>query len=90
MIERETDESGRPLPSSVDLDGDPAYVHVCERQTEPEGSMVALVLLQNMGRCSMDEVHYTRVCHNLDSSEARKLAAALLNAADALDGIEAE
>lgn len=87
--EIELDENGIPIPVSVDLDGDPAWVHVGERgeMCPTQGSMVALTVAMTTGTCDMGETHGIVVTQNLEASEARKLAAALLNAADKLDAL---
>lgn len=87
VTEHETDENGVPTPVSRDLDGDPAWVCVGERAegASTQGSMVALTVAMTTGVCNMGETHGVMVSQNLEAGEARKLAAALLNAADELD-----
>lgn len=73
-----------PEPVSTDLDGDPAWVHVCERE---DYWMVALAVAMTT-TCDQGEEHTAVLTQNLNASETRKLAAALLNAADELDEMD--
>lgn len=89
MLDHDTEDAQIPTPASVDLDGDPAWVHVCERAegSATAGWMVALEVAQSYGECEFGQMHGVMACQNLSASEARKLAAALLNCADELDKI---
>lgn len=75
-------------PTLVDLDGDPVWVHGCEND---EGNVaIHLIMSESMGECDMGEEHFVEVSHVYDAGKARQLAAALLNAADMLDGLATE
>lgn len=84
-------------PLLTDLNGDEAYLHVCEMEFEEneEGEMestalVHLEMIESTGTCDHGAEHYNTVTHIYDAATARQLAAGLLNAADALDEILAE
>jgi hypothetical protein len=84
MAEPENDELEDIEPVLVDMNEDPVWVHGCE--TDEEGTVaIHLIVSEFRGRCDMGEDHYATVNHMYTGAQARQLAAALLNAADALD-----
>lgn len=67
------------IPVFLDLDGDETYVW-----TDGDGS-VLVELYESQGFCEMGEEHHRCAQMNFDPGMARRVAAALLNAADAAD-----
>lgn len=88
--EHDMDEALEPV--LLDLEDNPVWVHGCESIDDDGEEIVAIhvVLSVYRGQCSMNEDHFTEVDHFYDASRARQLAAALLNAANALDGLVPE
>lgn len=80
--EPENDELEGLEPVLLDMDEDPAWVHVCGEENE----LIHLVVSNYRGKCEMNEDHWTEVQHVYDPARARQLAASLLNAADQADG----
>lgn len=74
-MDNETEQE--PQPAVVDEAGDEAWVWVVEEH-------IVLELYVDTGVCDHGAEHFATVAHQYTAAQARILAAALLNAADAL------